>query len=292
MQTIVGLGEILWDVFPDGPRFGGAPANFSCSAASLAASSARVSMVSAVGDDSLGSRALQSLQDKHVDTTHVAVVQHPTGKVDVSLDEDGKASYEFASDTAWDNLPWHDDLLPLAARADAVCFGTLGQRSDCSRQTIQRFLAATRPQTLRIFDINLRPPYYNETVIQQSLQLANVLKLNDEELPILCELYECGGSDVEQLRQLSERCELKGIALTLGSQGATLLWNGQLHSADAVETEVVDTVGAGDAFTAALALGLLAEEPLAVINERATRVAAYVCSQSGATPPLPTSLHL
>ncbi len=289
-KTIVGLGEILWDVFPDGPRFGGAPANFSCSASSLAASSTEVYMVSGVGDDELGRRALQALRDKGVDTSHVAVLKQPTGKVDVQLDGEGKASYTFASDTAWDNLGWHDDLASLAASADAVCFGRLGQRSEPARQTIQRFVAATRLTTLRIFDINLRPPFYSDQVIRQSLQLANVLKLNDEELPILSQLYGCEGADIEVLRQLSDRCELTAIALTRGAAGSVLLRNGELDESAAVPTEVVDTVGAGDAFTAALAVGLLADEPLSVINARATRVAAYVCSQPGATPPIPARL--
>ena len=173
---VVGLGEVLWDVFPDGPRFGGAPANFACSAAGLS-NEIDVTMASAVGDDELGRGALKELQQRNVDTSVVAIRPEPTGTVHVSLDDAGHASYRFAENTAWDCIPWKDALQELAARTNAVCFGTLGQRSETSRKSIQLFVQAVPKSALKIFDINLRPPFYDDDVIQQSLRICNVLKL-------------------------------------------------------------------------------------------------------------------
>ena len=185
--TVIGIGEILWDVFPDGPRFGGAPANFACSVAELARDRIDVYMAGGVGADDLGRRAIEALHVHGVDTSGVASVDRPTGQVLVKLDAAGGAVYEFAADAAWDNVAWSDGLQHLTARAAAVCFSTLGQRSEISRQTIQRFVRATAAKCLRVLDINLRPPFWNEEIVMQSLQLANVLKVNDVELSILAD---------------------------------------------------------------------------------------------------------
>jgi len=283
--VVVGLGEILWDVFPDGPRFGGAPANFACHVAALGGNS---QIVSAVGRDELGQRALAELDNRHVGTRAVHRHQRrPTGTVTVSLDADGQASYEFAADTAWDALPWSEDLARLAERTLAVGFGTLGQRSKCSRETIRRFVVATPATALRVFDVNLRPPFVSDSVILESLTLSNVLKLNDEELPAVAALCDLSGSDVEVMRKLAEKFALRAVALTRGPDGAVLLRDGQISEHPGIETRVVDTVGAGDAFTAALVLGLLDGSDLGAINRSACRVAAFVCTQSGAAPQLP-----
>ena len=186
--TVVGIGEILWDVFPDGPRFGGAPANFACSAAELARDRIDVYTAGGVGADDLGGRAIEALHAHGVDTSCVAMVDCPTGQVLVELDAAGGASYAFAANAAWDDFAWSEELQKLAARADAVCFSTLGQRSGLSRQTVQRFLRATPAKCLRVLDINLRPPFWNEAVVLQSLQLANVLKVNDAELSVLADV--------------------------------------------------------------------------------------------------------
>ena len=285
LPAIVGLGEILWDVFPDGPRFGGAPANFACHVAALGGTA---EMVSAVGRDDLGEQALAELHQRSVGTHGVhRDEQRPTGIVTVSLDGDGHASYEFAADTAWDALPWSEDLAQLAERTSAVSFGTLGQRSECSRETIRRFVAATPSTAFRIFDVNLRPPFVSDAVILESLALANVLKLNDEELPVLAALCACTGSDVEIMQKLADRFALRAVALTRGAGGAVLLRDGRVSEQPGIETHVVDTVGAGDAYTAVLALGLLQRRRLDAINRGACQVAAFVCSQSGATPQLP-----
>ena len=284
---IVGLGEVLWDVFPDGPRFGGAPANFVCSAAGLPWGRFEVAMASAVGVDELGQRAIAALVDHHVNVDAVARINYPTGHVSVRLDNQGHASYEFAMDTAWDRLEWSNGLKELALRADVVCFGTLSQRSDESLATIRRFVGATRSSTLRVLDINLRPPFYTDAIILDSIKLANVLKLNDDELPVLARLTGITGTPADMLRQLAKKYELQVVALTLGANGAILMQGDEVSQCPGVETRVVDTVGAGDAYTAALVIGLLNGRNLEMINRKACQVAAYVCSQSGATPLLP-----
>ncbi len=285
---IVGVGEILWDVFPDGPRFGGAPANFACSAAGLGRDRVSVAMLSAVGNDQLGQDAIQALTEHHVDTSAVAQLNFPTGKVDVTLDEKGHASYTFAANTAWDNLVWSSALLPLAQSADVVCFGTLGQRSESTRIVIQRFVASVSDNTLKIFDINLRPPFYTADIIFKSLELANVLKLNEDELPLLAKLCQLDGNDTQfVMQQLAKRYHLQAVALTLGSEGALLLRGEEFSQSAGIPTNVIDTVGAGDSFTAAFALGLLNNDPLDQINHHACQVAAFVCSHPGATPEFP-----
>lgn len=288
-QVVVGLGEVLWDVFPSGPRFGGAPANFACTTAGLSAETA-VFMVSSVGHDELGQQARRELQQRRVDTTYLADSERPTGTVTVRLDDSGHASYEFAADTAWDALIWSAVLQDLAARTDAVCFGTLGQRSETSRQTIRQFLQAVPETALRVFDINLRPPFYSDQIIRESLQLANGLKLNEDELPIVARLHGISGSEAEMLQQLAGQLDLRMVALTKGSQGALLLADGQLSQHPGIRTKVTDTVGAGDAFTAALVLGLLAGDDPSQILDHASKVAAYVCTQRGATPDIPAEL--
>ena len=289
-RIIVGLGEVLWDVFPDAALFGGAPANFACSAAALGGDIVQAYVVSAVGPDELGQRAIESLLSHGVDTQCVMQVENPTGRVLIELDSTGQASYEFPDDVAWDNVPWSVELEKLAASADVVCFGSLAQRCAVTRETVQRFLRSSAPYTLKVFDVNLRPPPVAEATILESLALADVLKLNDEELPRLASLIGATGTEVEIMRDFAKQFDLQLVALTRGADGAVLLRDEQLSVQAGVTTEVVDTVGAGDAFTASLVLGMLAEEELGAINEKACRVAAYVCSQPGATPGIPAEL--
>ena len=287
-KTIVGLGEVLWDVFPDGARFGGAPANFACSVAGVGGDAVHVCMVSAVGNDELGQRALLELKQRHVDVSFVSQQDRPTGQVLVRLNAEGQASYEYAADTAWDNVAWSDGLQSLAASVDAVCFGSLGQRSDVSRKTIRRFVAATPESCLRILDINLRPPFWNDKTILESLPLANVLKLNSDELPVVASLLNLHGNEQELLRQLQQKFSLRLVALTRGADGSLLLdQSGEFSNLPGQLTQVVDTVGAGDAFTAGMAVGLLKKLTLPDVHLLAARVAAYVCTQPGATPVIP-----
>lgn len=285
---IVGLGEVLWDLFADGPRFGGAPANFACSAAKVGGERTKVFMVSAVGNDRLGRHAIESLAKQHVDTSYVARLEKPTGSVQVDVDTDGQPRYAFAPDVAWDHLAENDFLRELARAADAICFGTLGQRAACSRATIQDFVAASAPKCLRILDINLREPFCSEQVITASLKDANILKLNDEELRTLAEIYSLKGSEPQQLQLLLDQWNLDLVALTRGARGAALLSKDHVCEQEGFDTLVADTVGAGDAFTAALTWGLLEQHELPVIARTACRIAAYVCSQNGANPEIPS----
>jgi fructokinase len=293
--TIVALGEILWDVFPDGPKFGGAPANFACTAAELAGDSADgrradIYIVGAVGSDALGREAVELLASHGVDTSHVQLADFPTGQVSVTLDAAGKPTFEIAENTAWDHVAWSGDLDGLTSQVDAICFGTLAQRSSTSRETIRRFVRSTRPDCLRILDVNLRSPFWTNEVVGESLKVANVLKLNDAELPILASMLDLTGSGDDVLRELIKTNGLRFIALTRGADGATLISSTGERSDQLVEpTKIFVSVGAGVAYTAALALGLLAGESLNHINTWANRVAAYVCSQPGGTPHFPDS---
>ncbi len=287
--VVVGLGEVLWDVYPDAARFGGAPANFAYHAASLDAESW---LASSVGVDDPGDRALDTLRQHGVESACVARdAKHPTGRVDVTLDSVGRASYEFADDTAWDHIAWSDALDSLARRCDAVCFDTLAQRSSQSRETIQRFVKTTPSSALRMFDVNLRKQFYDAAVIDQSLRLATALKLNEEELPIVARL--CGVNESpprDAMRALMKMYSLRLVALTRGPHGATLIAGAEESTFPALITTIVDTVGAGDAFTAGVVIGFLAGLPLAEVNAHANAVASFVCSQPGAVAALPDYL--
>jgi fructokinase len=287
---ITGIGEILWDMFPDGAQFGGAPANFVCHSQALGA---RSHMVSCVGNDDLGRRALTFLREHGVDISAVTQSEkRPTGTVEIELDTEGVAQFEFAADVAWDALTWSEALTHVAVTTDVVCYGTLGQRSEISKNTIQRFLKGTTDECLCVFDVNLRQQFYTEGLIRDSLEFANILKLNDEELPVLSSSCGLSGSATSVMERLRERYNLHLVALTRGAKGAILLTENSLSVCDGFAVEVRDTVGAGDAFTAAMTLGLLLGHELDRINEHACRVAAFVCSQDGAAPKLPDDLKM
>ena len=286
--TVVGVGELLWDVFPAGKRLGGAPVNFAYHCSQLGAVGYPVSCI---GRDALGCELRAELRARQVHDAYITEeATHPTGTVQVTLDASGKPSYEICEGVAWDCIPMSDALAALARQADALCFGSLAQRSETSRATIQSLLQAMRPQALKIFDINLRLNFHTRAVIETSLELSNILKLNDEELPVLAGMFGLKGSAQDQLAALRDAFSLQLIAYTRGKDGSLLL--GREDSSDYVgePVEVVDSVGAGDSFTAALCMGLLHKKPLAAINEHASRVAAFVCTQSGATPPFSDAL--
>jgi fructokinase len=288
-RIVVGLGETLWDVFPDGAVWGGAPGNVACHAAGLGAESF---MVSGVGCDELGERGIAALESHGINCRHVQRdPRHPTGMVTVSLGPAGDASYVFASDTAWDHLAWEPSLGDLAARAGAICFGTLGQRAEESRQTIRRFLTAAE-QAVRVFDVNLRQAFYSPELIRESLALANVLKLNDDELPVVA--AACGvtvDDSVSAVREVAERHGLRLAALTRGAAGSVLVADGVVSTRPAEARTIVDTVGAGDAFTAAVVMGLLGGRPLETMHDHAARLAAFVCGHRGATPRIHADLR-
>ncbi|HEY3266945.1 MAG TPA: carbohydrate kinase [Armatimonadota bacterium] len=281
MSAVVGLGEILWDVLPGGRRLGGAPANFAYHAGSLGAVG---SVVSCVGDDELGRDILDRLGALGLDASCVAIDPgHATGIVDVEVDAAGVPCYTIREDVAWDHMPFTPAVCGAVSKADAICFGTLCQRAPDSRHTVEQALAAARPGALRVLDLNLRPPFTDHAVILSSLERADVVKLNDEELAVLAELLLLPSGEEAGVRSLRERYSLRVVALTRGSRGS-LLYDGDISEHPGVAARVVDTVGAGDAFTAALVIGLLRGLSLDVINAAANRLAAHVCAHSGATP--------
>lgn len=280
---VVGIGEVLWDVFPDGKKLGGAPLNFSHHCGQLGACAFPVS---AVGADAEGEEIRQIFASKNLVGDHVQTdPAHPTGRVNVTL-QDGKPSYEILREVAWDFIRFDSKLRDLASRADAVCFGSLAQRSPVSRASIHEFLDAMRPDALRIFDVNLRQDFYSKEIIKASLQRANILKLSDEELPVLAEMFGLAGEVHAQLQGLREMFGLRLVAYTRGGEGSLLIAADDISDHSGFPTTVVDTVGAGDSFTATLCMGFLQKLPLAEVNRRANQVAAFVCSQAGATPPL------
>ena len=283
------MGEVLWDAFPDGDHFGGAPANVAVHAAGLGA---EARMVSAAGRDARGDGALERLAAAGVECSAVARLDnHPTGVVRVTIDAAGLPSYDIAAGSAWDFIPWSGAVEGAVQDAGAICFGTLAQRSPVSRATIRRAVAATREPAWRLFDVNLRQNYYDTGVLVESLTLANAVKLNEAELPEVARL--CGlasAPPTDQLRALCARFGLRLAALTRGSCGSVLVTSDGVWECPAPSTVVADTVGAGDAFTAALLVGILTGRSMDEVNRRANAVAAYVCSQVGATPPLPREL--
>jgi fructokinase len=285
---VLGVGEVLWDLLPGGKQLGGAPANFAYHARALGADALTVSRVGvdALGQEALGRIRALGLRDDGI----TADASAPTGTVTVALDDLGKPTFTVHEHVAWDFLAANEEVLQEASRADVVCFGTLAQRSPVSRSTIRQLLTAAPARALRIFDINLRQRFWSHEIILASLEAADVLKLNDEELPVVAELLGLTGGEENQVRELAARFELTAVALTRGAQGSSLLVGREWVSRPGSKLTIADTVGAGDSYTAALALGLLAGQNPERILRCAHRVADYVCTQPGATPPLPADL--
>ena len=286
---IAGVGEVLWDVVADIETLGGAPINFAYHAGQLGAAALAIS---SIGDDVRGQRALSTLKEYRVDTDHITVIDGvPTGYVQASVDSDGVATYVFPDDVAWDRIRIDPTTMSLVPHLDAVCFGSLAQRSVYSRSAIHRFLKSLDSGVLKVFDLNIRQSYYSTEVIRDSLERADVLKLNDEEIVLLARLEDLKGSVDEQLRLLVERYRLALAVLTRGGSGSLLVSPTAISDHPGYQAEVVDTIGAGDSFTAVTAVGMLKGYSLGLINERANRVAAYVCSCRGAMVPLPEELR-
>ncbi|MBN1972056.1 MAG: carbohydrate kinase [Sedimentisphaerales bacterium] len=285
--TIAGIGEVLFDVLPEGKKLGGAPVNFTFHAQQLGLNAYPVS---AVGRDDDGRKILDKLTQAELSAKYIQQVDFPTGTAQVSLDAQGVPNFTITENAAWDYIQWTNQLIQLAAKVDAVCFGSLAQRSSHSCRSIHEFLHHTRHDCLKIFDINLRQQYYSKDIIKTSLKTANVLKLNDGELVILQDLLELPSSPQEALCALQDSYELDYIALTHGAKGALLKNHLICCDCPGFTTTVVDTIGAGDSYTAVLAFGILHNLPLDQINQMANCVAAYVCSQFGATPAFSDSL--
>jgi fructokinase len=287
--NIVGVGEVLWDLFPEGPLLGGAPANFAYHAHALGA---QVQLITRVGRDELGREILRRFRGMGLSDAAVQVDETaPTGTVQVQLSGNGLAHFTIQEKVAWDFIALTDEALAAARRADAICFGSLAQRSETSRGTIRQLVEAAPANALKVFDINLRQKFYSRDVIEESLKWANVLKLNDDELPRLVDIFSLTGSIESQIEQLARSFDLDAVALTRGPKGSLLYQvsgaRERWSDCGPRPVKVVDTVGAGDSFTAALVLGLLLKMDLDAINSIANDVAGYVCSQAGGTPELP-----
>ena len=284
MYTILGIGELLWDMLPEGARLGGAPANYGVMAGRLGD---RAAILSRIGRDALGDDALHLLKDFPVDCGELQIdAEQPTGTVTVKL-EDGQPSYTIHEPAAWDFFEPTEAWLGEAARADAVCFGSLAQRGERSRRTIHALVRATRPECWKIFDVNLRAPFYSAEIVRESLQLASVMKMNDAEAPLVLNLLGLGAA--ASLRESAERllAEFDGLALvaiTRGGEGSLLVGRSEWHEHPGISTRVADTIGAGDAFTAAMTHYLLRGAPLATLNEAGNRWGSFVASQAGAMP--------
>lgn len=280
--TIVGLGEVLWDVLPDGKTPGGAPANFAYVSTQLGNHGV---VASRVGADENGQEILQKLNAFGVDVSRIQIdEQYPTGTVSVAL-ENGQPGYKIIEPVAWDFLELNDDWRDLAEKADAVCFGSLAQRNEISRTTIHEFLTYTRLECLRIFDVNLRQNFYSDEILRESFAAANIVKLNHEELPIICEMFAIEGADEkEKAKNLHAHFDLNLLCLTRGANGSLLISGDELDEHFGIKIEIADTIGAGDAFTAALTHGILREWSLKEINDFANKTGAFVASQTGAMP--------
>ncbi len=281
---VVGLGEVLWDLLPTGRQLGGAPANFAYISSLLGD---RAAVVSCVGNDDLGREALARVEELGLDAASVQTdPTSPTGTVNVTLDDQGQPAFTITDNVAWDNIQWNDQLQQLALQADVVCFGTLAQRRDPSRSTVQKFLRSTRESCLRIFDVNLRQPYYSPVVLKTGFAQATVAKLNDQELPIVLTAVGLPTSDDQtaDCESLLEHFGLELVCLTRGAHGSLLVSKERKSQHPGFRVKVVDAVGAGDAFTAAFAHQLRRGASLDDTNEFANRVASWVASQSGATP--------
>ncbi len=288
-NIIVGMGEALWDVLPEGKKIGGAPANFAYHVSQFGFDSR---VVSAVGNDKLGDEILQVFDGKQL-KYQLPKVNYPTGTVQVALDNQGVPCYDIKENVAWDNIPFTDELKRLALSTRAVCFGSLAQRNEVSRTTINRFLD-TMPDMegqLKIFDINLRQGFYTKEIIRESCRRCNVLKINDEELVVISRLFGYPGIDLQdKCWILLAKYNLKMLILTCGTNGSYVFTPGVISYQETPKVPVADTVGAGDSFTATFTASLLKGKSIPEAHKLAVEVSAYVCTQSGAMPVLPETL--
>lgn len=285
---VVGMGEALWDVLPEGKKIGGAPANFAYHVSQFGLNSR---VVSAVGDDKLGMEILDNFREKKLNTM-VEIVPYPTGTVQVELDNEGVPCYDIKEGVAWDNIPYTPALEDLAKHTTAVCFGSLAQRSVVSRETINSFLDTMPAEnTLKIFDINLRQGFYTKEILCNSFRKCNVLKINDEELVTVSRMFGYPGIDLQdKCWILLAKYNLKMLILTCGVNGSYVFTPGEVSFVETPKVEVADTVGAGDSFTAAFVASILSGLSIGEAHKLAVETSAYVCTQNGAMLVLPQSL--
>ena len=286
-RFVVGLGEALWDVLPEGKKLGGAPANFAYHASQFGLDTIAIS---ALGEDELAAETINSLKEHGLNYL-MPHVPYPTGTVQVTLTGDGIPAYEIKENVAWDNIPYTPEIAEIAKNCRAVCFGSLAQRNVTSWATIRQFLDDTPADCLKIFDINLRQQFYTKEVIEESLKRCNILKINDEELVVIKRMY---GYDDLDMRDVCEKIlaeyGLKMLVLTCGTNGSYVFAPGLTSFQDTPKVTVADTVGAGDSFTGSFCAAILNGKPMEEAHKKAVAVSAFVCTQNGAMPTLPESL--
>ena len=283
-KVVVGIGELLWDVFPDQKKAGGAPVNFVYHATQQGAEGYAIS---AVGNDVFGTEIIQELEKNRISSAFIATVDYPTGSVLVELKE-GIPSYTIVEGVAWDHIPLTQQAIELMKRADAVCFGTLAQRHADSHHTLTELLSYTREEALRFFDINIRQHFYSKELIESLLQWANVLKINDEELELLRPMFGLQGDTDQICRWFMQQYNLRYLVLTAGADYSTIYSETESSTIPTPRVQVADTVGAGDSFSGAFVNAILAGKPLQEAHRNAVETAAFVCTKQGAWPTYPT----
>ena len=288
-RYVVGLGEVLWDVLPEGKKLGGAPANFAYHAGQFLGMDKTIA-ISALGEDALAEETIEALKEHKLNYL-LPRVKYPTGTVQVTLSEDGIPAYEIMENVAWDNIPYTPEMAEIARNCRAVCFGSLAQRYVTSWATIRQFLDDTPADCLKIFDINLRQQFYSKDVIEESFKRCNILKINDEELVVIKRMY---GYDDLDMRGICEKIladyKLKMLVLTCGTNGSYVFAPGLTSFQETPKVTVADTVGAGDSFTGSFCAAILNGKPMEEAHKRAVQVSAYVCTQNGAMPNYPDEL--
>lgn len=288
-RLVVGLGEVLWDMLPEGRKIGGAPVNFAYHAGQFGIDTMAVS---AIGNDKLGEDTIAEMNGKHLNHIFPSV-PYPTGSVQVSLDEKGVPAYDIKENVAWDNIPFTNEIESVAHSCRAVCFGSLAQRNAVSRNTIRKFIESTPDGCIRIFDINLRQNFYTSNVIHDSLELCNILKINDEEIMLVSRMFNYDSSNIENVcRTIMEDFSLEMVILTCGTKGSYIFTKDDVSFMPTPKVNVADTVGAGDSFTGSFCAAILRGLPVAEAHKKAVEVSAYVCTQNGAMPEIPESMKL
>ncbi|MDE5968289.1 MAG: carbohydrate kinase [Muribaculaceae bacterium] len=288
-DIVVGMGEALWDVLPEGKKIGGAPANFAYHVKQFGLPGC---VVSAIGDDNLGREMVENFNAKEL-TQNIATVPYPTGTVEVEIDQAGIPQYDIKENVAWDNIPFTPALNELAKNTKAFCFGSLAQRNVVSRETINKFLDAVPADNdpLIVFDVNLRQGFYNKDILCNSMRRCDILKINDEELAAVSHMFGYPGIDFQdKCRILLGKYNLKMLILTCGVNGSYVFTPGEVSFQPTPKVEVADTVGAGDSFTAAFIASILKGKSVAEAHEKAVKTSAFVCTQKGAMPTLPSDI--
>ena len=286
---VVGMGEALWDILPEGKKIGGAPANFAYHVSQFGLPSC---VVSAIGDDALGHEIIENFTSKGLNQL-IAEVPYPTGTVQVEIDQAGIPQYDIKENVAWDNIPYNEALQDLAKNTKAVCFGSLAQRNVVSRETINRFLDAMpkNDDNLVVFDVNLRQGFYNKDILTNSMERCNILKINDEELVVVSRMFGYPGIDLQdKCWILLGKYNLKMLILTCGVNGSYVFTPGKVSFQPTPKVEVEDTVGAGDSFTAAFIASILKGKGVEEAHATAVRTSAFVCTKKGAMPVLPPEI--